>query len=302
MAIELPPIYVNEQTGGGIVWDLGDWEGPIAGFPPEVRQIMAIPLAARGSTLNGDAVWSAAATNDARATTVEVAKGLSGQSGPAIQGQLALHAFMSAALGTGRSQANGPYVLDTQDAANLYMAYGQVLVSDQNVWSGFGPNAIDFVGDVFMPITGIGYWLFGNGITRKVQTKSLDLHMNVSDFSPIQKILSDSVTYGPGPYTITEHFEYNTFSHQADLAAAGLIGRISGTVYGTLIIGQDGSYTFSGEYNINDDVYDAPTSNRTWQQEALTTFLRDLGEVFGHTDYTIQFLGNVPIQFSGYRN
>lgn len=302
MSIELPPIYVNEQTGGGTTFELGDWEGPIASYPPDVRALLMIPLAARGQTLNGEGVWNAAATNDARATTIEVCKGLSGHDGNTIMSQLSMHAYMSSQDGTARFQAGMPGVLNDQQAADLYMGYGQMLSWGINTWSGYDAHPIDFTGNVFMPITGIAYWLFGNGITRTVETKSLDLHMTATDFGPIQKILADPVTYGPGPYTVIEHYEYNTFDHGADLAAAGLIGRINGTIYGTLIIGQDGSYTFSGEYSINDDVYDAPTSNRTWKQEALTDFLRGLGDAFGHTDYTIKFLGNKPVQFSGNRN
>jgi|GEM_PF-6334193 len=302
MAIELPPIYVNETTGGSTTFGIGDWESQFASYPPSVREILMIPLAARGRTLNGEGVWNAAATNDARATTIEVCKGLSGQSLGTVKSQLSIHAQLSSSLGTDQALAGGPNVLSDQEAAYLYLPYGQMLLAPPKPWTSFEEHVVDFEGNVFMPITGIAYWLFGNGITRKVETKALNLHMTASDFGPIQKILADPVAYGPGPYTIIEHYEYNTFEHGIDLAAAGLIGRINGTIYGTLIIGQDGSYTFSGEYSINDDVYDAPTSNRTWKQEALTDFLRGLGDAFGHTDYTIKFLGNKPVQFSGYRN
>jgi hypothetical protein len=304
MPVELPATVVYAYPGPQTTYSTDDgWDDQFDSMPAYVREIMAIPLAAEPNTLNGAAVWAAAATNNAASTTEEVCKGLSGQNAFTVRSQLAMHVYASYLLGapiaTGQTQQ---YYADDAVASSLYMLYGQFITSNANQMVGFDEHSVDFYGTPFMPIAGIGYWLFGNGLTRKVYVKSLNLQMVATDFAPITAVLNDPAV-GAGVYQISDHFEYNTFSRAPlDLAAAGLIGRANGTVTGTLQVLADGTYTFDGAYTLNDDVYDAPTSNRTWGQEALTTFLRGLGETFGHADYQIKFLGQQEIHFEGRRN
>ncbi|WP_232439404.1 hypothetical protein [Burkholderia ubonensis] len=60
-------------------------------------------------------------------------------------------------------------------------------------------------------------------------------------------------------------------------------------------------YRFVGSYTLNPDRFDADRSNRPFLQEWMTTRLREIGSVFGHTDYQIYFTGEKEISFSGRR-
>ncbi|WP_143514210.1 lipid II-degrading bacteriocin [Pseudomonas syringae] len=104
----------------------------------------------------------------------------------------------------------------------------------------------------------------------------------------------------PGRYAINSPFSYNTFSKAPiNLPVAGVFGRVNGNIIGDLVIHADNTYTFTGHYTLNKDIYDADKSNRSYWQETLTTFLHDLGNTFGHVDYTINIIGTQPVVFSG---
>lgn len=127
------------------------------------------------------------------------------------------------------------------------------------------------------------------------------LAIEARDFDPINQILGDAENQA-GTYQLSDaSFSYNTFKSLSDLPVALTVGRVSGKINGNLTINFDGSFSFSGYYNLNDDKFDADPSNRPWLQEALTTFLAQLGETFGHTDYTIHFQGDQPVSFEGMR-
>ncbi|HGM5580774.1 TPA: lipid II-degrading bacteriocin [Pseudomonas putida] len=303
MTIELADtvVYGGNVTTMGL--DFG-WTNEFNNLPPYVREIEMIPLAAENMCLNGAELWSAVERNDSLATLDAACKGLSAQSSLVLNQQMQIHCYSAFALnGEAPGQGWSPDGLFGDKVISVRMGYGKFLASSSTQWSqAFNRHEIDFYGTPLMPIAAIGYWLFGNGITRNVRIGSLNLQMVATDFTPITDLLALQST-GPGTYRLNaENFSYNAFSKAPlDIPAAGMIGRVSGKLTGDLTVFADGTYNFSGSYTLNPDVYDAGQSNRTWGQEALTTFLRALGDKFGHADYEIHFIGSQDVQFNGTR-
>jgi hypothetical protein len=263
---------------------------------------MRIQNAGRALTLNGPAVWDASYTSDSLAVMNAVFAGLSGQTASAVLDQFKLHVAAHIFMLTDYAQAstaNAYYVGDNSGRATEYFYGIADNASKLAISNPLPTHSVDFYGTPLMPIAAIGYWLYGSGADRYVHIESLNLQMVVSDFSPITEVLNSATTTA-GSYAINKAFTYNVFSKTPiNLPAAGMLGRVSGNVQGTLAVAADGTYSFTGQYTLNDDLYDAGTSNRTPTQEALTTFLRALGDTFGHTDYTIKIMGAKSITFSG---
>ncbi|MGE7993354.1 lipid II-degrading bacteriocin [Pseudomonas sp. NPDC089554] len=277
------------------------WDSVFAMLPEHIREIHAIPLAAPALVLNGEAVWAAALAANPYLMMQEICKGLSNQPLFSVRTQLGIHTYANYMWGE-NGPAAGKYLFPLDGSFDLQYGYGQFLAT--NNWIDaplFAAHSVDFFGVPTMPFAAMGYWLFGNGLPRYVDVRSLNLAMGVSDFGPINQILTNP-DVGEGVYQVSEApFSYNTFNSLSDLPVALTVGRVSGKVTGDLTVHADGSYYFSGYYNLNDDKFDADPSNRPWLQEALTTFLMQLGETFGHTDYTIHFQGDQPISFEGER-
>ena len=302
MATELATSVVYGYTDAPVTYALDSgWDSLFTSLPAYVREIEAIPYAAPGLTLNGEAVWAAAAAGDAHGVMNEICKGLSGQSPNMVRNQLGMHVYANYVWGTYGVPA-GDFGTPLDGSTQLQMDYGQFLSSDN--WynsSLFAQHTRDFYGIVTMPFAAMGYWIYGNGLPRYADVRSLNLAIEARDFGPINEILSNPEKQA-GTYTLSEApFSYNTFKNASDLPVALTVGRVSGKVTGDLTINADGSYSFSGYYSLNDDKFDADPSNRPWVQEALTTFLMEMGETFGHTDYTIHFQGDQPVSFNGVR-
>jgi len=64
---------------------------------------------------------------------------------------------------------------------------------------------------------------------------------------------------------------------------------------GTLTV-MDGKSSFSGTLSALPDVYNMNPSNRPFMAELSTTVGRNLGQVIGSKPYTINILGDRPIQ------
>lgn len=92
-----------------------------------------------------------------------------------------------------------------------------------------------------------------------------------------------------------------TFDHLTNnMHAAGLIGRIAGTLTGTPTI-TGGTYVFDGNYGLNPGTYDANPLNRPHYQEALTSLLQAISDAVGTTNYQINFTGRDTVHFQGSR-
>lgn len=95
-----------------------------------------------------------------------------------------------------------------------------------------------------------------------------------------------------GTEQVSIPFSHNTWTPILENGwAAGTVGRVSGTMSGIIVTQADGTYIIDVNYALNPDRYDADKSHRRWYEEALTDFLRWIGETFGHTDFTITFTG-----------
>ncbi|MFJ4431905.1 lipid II-degrading bacteriocin [Pseudomonas sp. NPDC089395] len=300
---ELPSTIVY----GGYVTEMGldyGWANEFNSLPQYVREIQMIPVAAENMCLNGTEIWKAVEKNESLAALDATCKGFSAQSLTVLEQQLRIHCYSAFAMNDqAKTQGWSPDGLFGENVISARFGYGTFLSSSSTAWSkAFDRHELDFYGTPLMPVAAIGYWLFGDGITRNVRIGSLNLKMVATDFTPITNLLANPST-GPGTYRLNaESFSYNTFSKAPlDIPVAGMIGRVSGNLTGDLTVFADGNYNFSGSYTLNPDVYDADQSNRTWGQEALTTFLRALGDKFGHADYEIHFIGSQNVQFSGVR-
>ena len=304
MTIELAPTYVYpDQPGVSSEFSLNaDWDLEFINLPSAQAEVEFIGGAARNMLLNGEALCEAAAVGDSIAVMIEAFKGLSVKDEMSVLQQLKVHCEAAVTLlQTYASYHGAPYYLGNGRGAYIEPAWGSLLYSGPITYEKpFRTHAIDFYGTPLMPLAAIGYWIFGGGQQRNVHVSSLNLQMLARDFQPIASLLNDAGNVGH--FEINAPFSYNVFDKAPiDVPAAGMLGRVSGNVKGGLDIQPDGTYTFSGSYSLNSDFYDADKSNRTWAQEALTTFLKGLGEAFGHTDYYINILGEQAVQFSGTR-
>lgn len=296
--IELPPTYViaypeaSASSGIGTVSTAA--RPPLTPYMTFIQDKMV-----RKAYANGPNMFTCANSGDVEGTLQACFSGFNGLTAAQVQNQLKMHAdaqkwYLNSASQPGASNLTTPYaVVHPHDSELLYgIAYFK-----QADYAGV-PNHYDFFGTALMPIAGIYYWLFGGGQTRYVNIGSLNLSMVPSDFKPVMDVVNSN---GPGSYFINQGFEYNTFRFALNLWAAGLLGRISGTVTGTLNIAADGSWTFDGGFTLNPDRYDADHSNRSYMQEALTDFLRYLGNTYGSNDYQIVIEGSQSVHLSGHK-
>lgn len=308
MAIELPAtvIYAYPQGGSPYAYGVGETVDPFLD-----GMLVAQNMYQNASALlyNGRGVWDAFRTGNTLKVMEECFKGLSGKNKAQVEQQLRYHCEGGLALYSANAAAPLPkrYVLvghGPSDAVDwdVQTEYGFQIagIRELPLSVPYRANSVDFYGTLMMPLAAIGYWIFGGGKPRNVHIESLNLQMVARDFQPIKALLDDPSKVGA--FRINDPFSYNVFDKAPiDLPAAGMLGRISGNVQGTLEIKADGTFVFHGIYSLNPDLYDAGKSNRTWAQEALTTFLNGLGEAFGHADYYINILGTKTVQLSGTR-
>ncbi len=295
--VELPASYVYAYGSPGESSGLGNLPMPSGPSQADQHRTFLANRGIRKVFANGQGLFAAANQGDSQGALQACFDGLVGLTEEQFKSQLRLHSdcqkYMLSTLVSSRGYADGD-----GNAAELdySTAYFRIMSSKKYSQGVIDSQHYDFYGTALMPIAGIYYWLFGEGKTRYVNIGSLGLAMVPSDFKPVMDAV---VTKGPGTYVINEPFEYNSFRFMLNLYAAGLLGRVSGNVSGTLNIGTDGSWQFDGSYTLNPDRYDADHSNRTYMQEKLTDFLRFLGDRFGSSDYRIVIEGSQKINFSG---
>lgn len=297
--VELPAIYVYAYGPSGISSGLSNVPMPSGPSKPDQHRSFLASGGIRKVFANGQGLFATANQGDSQGALQACFDGLVGLTEEQFKSQLRLHSdcqkYMLSTLVSSRGYVSGTGNAGEVDYSTAYFRimsgkkYSQKVIDSQHY---------DFYGTPLMPIAGIYYWLFGGGRTRYVNIGSLGLAMVPSDFKPVMDAVA---TKGPGTYAINDQFEYNAFRFMLNLYAAGLIGRISGSVSGTLNIGSDGGWQFDGYYTLKPDAYDADHSNRTYMQEKLTDFLRFLGDRFGYKNYLIVIEGSQKISFSGRR-
>jgi len=295
--VELPAIYVYAYGPSGISSGLSNVPMPSGPSKPDQHRSFLASGGIRKVFANGQGLFATANQGDSQGALQACFDGLVGLTEEQFKSQLRLHSdcqkYMLSTLVSSRG-----YVSGTGNAGEVHYstAYFRIMSGKKYSQKVIDSQHYDFYGTPLMPIAGIYYWLFGGGKTRYVNIGSLGLAMVPSDFKPVMDAVA---TKGPGTYAINDQFEYNAFRFMLNLYAAGLIGRISGNVSGTLNIGSDGSWQFDGYYTLKPDAYDADHSNRTYMQEKLTDFLRFLGDRFGYNNYLIVIEGSQKISFSG---
>lgn len=297
--VELPAIYVYAYGPSGISSGLSNVPMPSGPSKPDQHRSFLASGGIRKVFANGQGLFATANQGDSQGALQACFDGLVGLTEEQFKSQLRLHSdcqkYMLSTLVSSRGYVSGTGNAGEVDYSTAYFRimsgkkYSQKVIDSQHY---------DFYGTPLMPIAGIYYWLFGGGKTRYVNIGSLGLAMVSSDFKPVMDAVA---TKGLGTYAINDQFEYNAFRFMLNLYAAGLIGRISGNVSGTLNIGSDGGWQFDGYYTLKPDAYDADHSNRTYMQEKLTDFLRFLGDRFGYKNYLIVIEGSQKISFSGRR-
>lgn len=299
----LPPIRIYPGSSNlDPISGLGPGGEASAVAPPPGAPPANLDLIGPGTVANGTNLFRVAATGDPVATLNEFFKGISGTSAANVFTQIRyVGTFTQWLAAEGYRQMIGAdrFAMSSSDVSGISTLFG-LYASQAN---GLQPiQEFAFYGNPLMPIAGIYYWIAGNGNRRSMDVRTLNLDMGIADFKSIRDMV-DNPSMGPGKYNIDSAFSTNVFSHPfKDLWAAGTLGRIGGQVQGTLTLNADNSYSFDGSYTLQPDVFDADASHRPFPQEALTDFLRAIGDLFGKKDYTIVFTGSKGVTFSGVRN
>ncbi|MDR6680210.1 lipid II-degrading bacteriocin [Pseudomonas oryzihabitans] len=256
---------------------------------------------ARDTYANGGNFFPAANRGDTLGAMSQVFEGLKPLSPDAVKANLKGHARIHRVASLMYSQpAQGSPSVKIDDPQGTESLYDQMAPLSNAPPETIESAPYDFFGTALMPIAGIYYWLWGEGKTRTINIGSLNLSMVPGDFTPVTSLVNNPAN-GPGTYQINQDFQYNAFSQPINLFAAGLIGRVIMNLKGDLTINGDGSYSFNGSFTIYPDRFDANHSNRSYMQEALTDFLRYLGDTYGHNDYQINIDGSLPVQINGHR-
>ncbi|MDT3721263.1 lipid II-degrading bacteriocin [Pseudomonas oryzihabitans] len=305
MALDSPPLVVNYRpdpnSSGATGSDSGiAYSGQPNQEPRDPPQNADTERATvRGSYVNGPTLFDTANSGDMKATFQTALEGLQ-----LLGTEYAVKTQLNNHINTH---------LIARDIAEALAPYGanpERLTIDDNTESAYiraglfgtgqpsDPGKHDFFGTALMPIMGIGYWILGQGADRHVDIGSLNWSAVPRDFKPLNDMLND-LNVGPGSYHIDSSFSANLFDNAINLFAAGLLGRFSGGLIGDLTITPDGRYSFSGDFTMDPDRFDADLSNRTWFQENLTNLLRWIGGTFGHQDYYIIINGTQHVEFSG---
>ncbi|MBS0550060.1 MAG: lipid II-degrading bacteriocin, partial [Proteobacteria bacterium] len=135
------------------------------------------------------------------------------------------------------------------------------------------------------------HWLGGSGEPRQIPFEKIDTR----SVQPEQfKVVEEKLREGkPGTYDIK-----GTTGFHADQSSLTkwLIGHITLGIEGTLVINDNGSYTFKGKLSALRDHYDMDAAgHRSPIGEFATTIGRQGGRVFGHKDYFVYFPGEKAI-------
>ncbi len=292
-------VYANPPKGDAYYGLGGNVNGPPSpppGSPPTNPDLLAANVIA-----NGERVFAAANSGNALAALDAFFQGLSARSAGYIFGQIQSLGLFSQWLAAGNYQqlinANAFGFLPTQAqfTATMFGLYYTQSRTKPPI------QEFQFYGTPLMDIAAIYYWIAGNGQARAMNMRSLNLTMTIDDFQPIKDIVNNPAM-GPGTYPISAAFSTNLFNHApTNLWAAGVLGRVGGQVSGTLVLTSSNTYTFTGDFVFAPDAFDADSSHRPFPQEALTTFLRAIGNLFDAKTYIINFVGSQSVSISGTR-
>lgn len=290
----LPTVPVFSPPQPDPYFGFGGVQYEIALSSPILQEDTPPPIIIRAHFANSDGIWATEGTDQ----LYELCKVMSNRPGDFVRQQIFRYGAYCGWLGENREWALPGSTPTSQNGVPILDPV-QAWVEDGMRWPpAWRGNLFD---TQFLAIQGVAHWIHGKGEPMTVSLADLGLFNQVTDFSPIMNILRDH-NNGDGTYQLNEaFFEYNTFDHVTNnVHAAGLIGRVAGTLSGTLTI-TGGTYVFDGNYGLNPDTYDANPSNRPHYQEALTSFLQAISDAVGTTNYQINFTGRNTVHFQGSR-
>ncbi|AOK29334.1 hypothetical protein WS67_12395 [Burkholderia singularis] len=303
-ADELPAIHVTAPSetslplpspggpAGGYSWTTG-----LENYRGGIFQIGKFKL------VNGKRIFAAASEGRTIDALAEFAYGIELSSNKLIQAQIATYGLFTQWLANNGWRdivGANEYGLSNTTYSGLTAAFG--LFSDYYFSRLPAPPISDFrfYATPFFTLAAYDYWFRGNGASRTVDLPSLRLGIGVKQIDAIKNIVVND-GMGPGVYPIDAVFSTNLISENEWIVGAAL-GRVSGHVTGQLTLAANGGYSFLGEYTLNPDRFDFDVSrSRPDVQERLTTLVRKLGEIAGHTDFTIYFNGSQKVDESGTR-
>ncbi|RQV32100.1 lipid II-degrading bacteriocin [Burkholderia cenocepacia] len=300
----LPPISVTAPTE--LALPIATPNGPAGGYHWAINGDNirgGIFQIGKFRLVNGKKILEAAAAGRSRDVLYEFGYGMELASKQVVQAQISTYALFTSWIAdmgwqgiTGATQ----YGLSDTTFSGLTTAFG--LFSDYYFSYLPAPpiESFKFYATPFFTLSAYYNWIRGNGEPKSVDLKSLRLGIGVQQISPIRDIIVNDAM-GPGTYRIDAQFSTNLLSNQ-ELIVGSALGRVSGHIQGELFLGSDDSFYFRGEYTLNPDKFDFDASrSRPSIQEALTTFVRKIGEFTDHKDFMIYFTGSQPLNVNGTR-
>ncbi|WP_454731423.1 MULTISPECIES: lipid II-degrading bacteriocin [Cupriavidus] len=294
-------VYANPPQGDPF-WGTGS-SGTSPVMPPPGSPPTNPAQLAYGLMYNGVKVFDQAQLGNPQGVLEEFCKGLSGRPGPFAWGQIrswgeftdhmaahSLDIVGGSQYGLTLEQAMRPNFVAELAGLYQWQANGRLTSAD--------PGR-SWYGNPLLPIKALWHWIDGGGQSVRVPVEGLQLSLALDRIHGDFKALVQ-LNRTPGQYAINVPFSYNTFEPMLQNGwVGGTLGRVSGRIDGIVTVTENGHYSFRGRYTLNPDRYDADPNVRKFYQEALTTFLRWIGDTFGHTDYTIEFTGAAPLEFDG---
>ncbi len=149
------------------------------------------------------------------------------------------------------------------------------------------------------PVSALAHYIAGSGTERNFYLNTVDTsHVKVSDFRRLQKVID----WGrPGRYYFKDVPHHNFDSSLpwdiSKSSAATTVGRLKLRLTGSLAVGKNGRYSFSGFLGSMPDPYDFnPSHGRTAAGEGLTT----IGRMVSGKPFRIYVVGTKPFTASGY--
>lgn len=302
--IQLPPVtvYAFKENPPDPYWGYGDSASPY--MPEGPLPPVDLPGAAYSACVNGPALFAKAQEGNPSALLEELCKQVSNRNAALAINQFKVWGqytdYLSQQWGNeGLPPSRGMTMAQTTAAEYLSSIAGNYVYRANTGAFDINTMGTEWVGSVFLPIKAIWHWVNGNGAQVNMPVSALDLDIKPSAIQgDMSSFLKQPMQYGANLFQ--RPFSYNTFANASDLWAAGTVGRVSGTMIGLIWVNDDGSYIFDASFYLNPDVFDAGKSNRPWPQEALTDFLKWIGDTWGHTDYTIKFNGSDRLYFEGH--
>ena len=140
------------------------------------------------------------------------------------------------------------------------------------------------------PLDALGHYVWGSGKTVEYPFKQIDTNgVTPSQFPAVETIL---LRGQPGTYKIEGKMPFST----RNLNARYLVGNITLNINGTLVLDEEGNYSFKGELGAEPDRYRFYSSNH---RDADAEIATRLGKLLPGREFTVVIPGRNPISQTG---